>query len=483
MDATLYVGVTTLILSIIGIKEFFYRREVKFALVILFLAIFFSTENSISTFLYNHGIWGGTSITMNRINFVINFAFAFLGAYGISALKNSEFKLSIKPALWIVAGAIGIILGSFLSTQILKDWVFLAKEGLLADFEAMFDHIDISLKNLILPTAIAVLTLGIFMIAKWVKPIRKFIPIIFTIVLVAELFRFGWKFNTFSEPEFAYPETTLTNYLQRFPDDRVVAEADVVPANMWVPFKISSIAGYDGLYPLRMAKLLAVANADDIEAAPLSRWGILNKFNSRILDASGTRFVLATKMDKGVLSPNGTVNYLLQAPNLKEVFSQNSVVVLENQDSFPKAYLTSQVIKSSDKEMLHALVSKTFPLRSISLAEDLDFNNPITEPIKSEINYQQITNSHIQVKTISDQDAYLVVLDGFYPGWKAFIDGSKTTIYRTNFNFRGVLLSKGKHLVDFKYQPISLAYGTFISGISLLIIVFILTLSYLKKKN
>lgn len=482
MDATLYAGITTLLFSIIGLKDFFYRSEVKFALAVLVLAIFFSIENPVSAFLYNHGAWGGTSITMNRINFVINFAFAMLGAYGISALKNSEARISIKPAFWIMATATGIILGLFLSKYILDSWIFLAKEELLADFNNMYQHINISVNNLILPSGIAGVLLVILAAIKWIKSIRKFAQVIFITILIAELFRFGWKFNTFSEPEFAYPKTALTDYLQKFPNDRVVAEQNILPANMWVPFKISSIAGYDGLYPLRMAKLLAVANADDIDAAPHSRWGILNKFNSRILDASATRFILATKLDEGVLSPAGTVNYLLQTPDFKEIFSDNSIAVLENRNSFPRAYLTSQAKKASDQEMLRSLVNKSFPLETVSLTEDLDFNNPVTNPIESEVDYQQIANSHIQIKTISDQNAYLVVLDGYYPGWKAFIDGSETAIHRTNFNFKGIYLPQGKHTVRLRYQPISLLYGSLITGISVLIVIFILTIPALKKK-
>lgn len=481
MDATLYVGITTLLFAIIGVKEFFQKREIKFALTILILAIFFSIQNPISSFLYTHGVWGGTSITMNRINFVINFAIALLGAYGLSTIKNNESKINLKPSIWTLATYAGIILGIFLSRYHLNKWLFLVKGDLVGNFNDMFAHLNIALKNLILPGAIIFLLLIIFIVLKFIKPIRKIAPLIFTVILIAELFRFGWKFNVFSEPEFAYPSTNLTKYLQNFPDDRIVAEADVLPANMWVPFKISSIAGYDGLYPLRMAKVLAVANSDDIEAAPQPRWGTVNKFNSGILDATNTRFILATKLKEGVLSPEGKVNYLLQTPNLKEVYSDNFVAVLENQDRLPRAFITKQAIKATDSAMLAAMVDKTYPLETIALSENIDFSNPAAT-ISATADYNQINNSHIQVKTNSDQDGYLVVLDGFYPGWKAFIDGSETLINRTNFDFKGILLPKGNHIVDFYYQPKSIFYGAIISIISLVITIVGLSLPFIRRK-
>ena len=482
MDATLYAGVTTLLFAIVGVKEFFKNRVVIFAVAVFGLAALFSLENPISTFFYQMGVWGGTSITMNRVNFVMNFALAIMGAFGLSALTAPTYKFDLRPAFWVAAAAGGIVVGLFITQYILNQGLTTAKEIQMVDYNEMFKHVKVALNNLILPTLIAGGLLGSFTVLKFVKPLRKFAPALFILVLIAELFRFGWKFNTFSEPEFAYPQTDLTNYLQQFPNERFVAEGDVLPANMWVPFKISSIAGYDGLYPLRMAKLLAVANSDDPDAAPQPRWGTVNKFNSGILDATNTRFVLATQLKEGILNPEGSVNYLLQTPDLKEVYSDKFIAVLENQQSLPRAFVVGEVRKASDSAMLAAMIDKTYPLDATALSEGIDFRN--TEATVSvNIEYKQITNSHVQIKTRTDQDSYLVVLDGFYPGWKAFIDGSETMIHRTNYDFRGVLLPKGGHVVDFRYQPKSIVYGGIISGIAVLIVVGLLGIPALIRRR
>lgn len=487
MDFTLYTGVTTLVLAIIGVKEFFKKSEVKFAVIVFALAIFFSIQNPFSEFLYNNGVWGGTSITMNRINFLINFALAMLGAFGLSALIKQDFKFSLTPAIWIFAGAIGILAGLYFSRLHLNSWIFIAeyppsptKEALLGDFDNMLTHIKIAFKNLILPTTLTVCLLISFAVIKWIKYFRKFAPYIFILILVAELFRFGWKFNVFSEARFAFPKTPLSDYLQQFPNDRFAAEPDILPANMWVPFKISSMAGYDGLYPLKAAKILAVANTNNPAAAPQPRWGILQNFNSGVLDATNTKFILASKLEKGVLSPNGTVNYLLQTPNLKEVYSDNFIAVLENKDALPRAYLTAKAIQASDSGALHALMNKDFPLEQISLTESFSFANK-EGTVSGQVDYQQITNSHFKIKTQTDQDSFLVVLDGYYPGWKAFIDGTETLIHRTNYDFKGVVLPKGNHTVDLRYQPKSLFYGTLVTAFSILILILSLISSRLVK--
>jgi hypothetical protein len=47
----------------------------------------------------------------------------------------------------------------------------------------------------------------------------------------------------------------------------------------------------------------------------------------------------------------------------------------------------------------------------------------------------------------------LVLVDTWYPGWRAYVDGRPQPIYRVNIWFRGVFLDVGRHRVDFVYRP------------------------------
>ena len=48
---------------------------------------------------------------------------------------------------------------------------------------------------------------------------------------------------------------------------------------------------------------------------------------------------------------------------------------------------------------------------------------------------------------------YLVLLDSYYPGWHAYVDGSEVEILRANFAFRAVAVPPGKHRVEYIYRP------------------------------
>lgn len=47
--------------------------------------------------------------------------------------------------------------------------------------------------------------------------------------------------------------------------------------------------------------------------------------------------------------------------------------------------------------------------------------------------------------------------------WEAYVDGRRAKILNADYLFRGVALEKGKHLVEFRYEPMSLYTGSIIS--------------------
>jgi hypothetical protein len=74
----------------------------------------------------------------------------------------------------------------------------------------------------------------------------------------------------------------------------------------------------------------------------------------------------------------------------------------------------------------------------------------------------------------ADKDALLFMSDTYYPGWKAFVDGKETTIYRSNMAFRAIQVPKGHHRVLFRYMPFSFLLGLALSGIGMVLTVYIL---------
>ena len=69
-----------------------------------------------------------------------------------------------------------------------------------------------------------------------------------------------------------------------------------------------------------------------------------------------------------------------------------------------------------------------------------------------------------------NEPGFLILSEIWYPGWKAFDNGEETKIYRANFMFRSVYLDKGKHEIEFVFEPLTYRVGLWVSLITVILI-------------
>jgi len=67
-------------------------------------------------------------------------------------------------------------------------------------------------------------------------------------------------------------------------------------------------------------------------------------------------------------------------------------------------------------------------------------------------------------------DGHVVLLDSFYPGWHAEVDGRERPIRAADLAFRAVAVTPGRHTVRFFYRPTSVLAGGALSLAALLAI-------------
>ena len=99
---------------------------------------------------------------------------------------------------------------------------------------------------------------------------------------------------------------------------------------------------------------------------------------------------------------------------------------------------------------------------------------PIEDKIASKIDlneYVQIQNyspNRIDIDAISSSNAYLVLNELYYPGWKAYVDGIEAPILRADYLLRAVYLPSGRHKINFSYKPLTFIVGSIITFVTLL---------------
>ena len=80
--------------------------------------------------------------------------------------------------------------------------------------------------------------------------------------------------------------------------------------------------------------------------------------------------------------------------------------------------------------------------------------------------------------SVGDGGGFLVTGENYYPGWKAYVDGEETEIYKTDYLLMGVNVPSGEHTIEFRFQPRSVLVGMIgsVSGIFIWIILMIVVL-------
>jgi hypothetical protein len=149
------------------------------------------------------------------------------------------------------------------------------------------------------------------------------------------------------------------------------------------------------------------------------------------------------------------------------------LTVFENRFALSRAYLANnyQVIQD-DKAALEAIHQNESPWLSPVILEDDSptFSSAEFPTNPGSVRIREYGINEVELEVEADEPCLVVLTDGFYPGWKAFVDGDERPVLRANFLFRAVEVAPGSHSVVFRYMPASVLRGAIISLASLLLI-------------
>ncbi|MFH0775358.1 MAG: YfhO family protein [bacterium] len=158
-------------------------------------------------------------------------------------------------------------------------------------------------------------------------------------------------------------------------------------------------------------------------------------------------------------------------------YEDGKIISYKNSDSIARPFFVKKKRVIQDrKSILEYMKSPSFdPEKEVILEE---------EPKKSRIQNTEYRIQNTEIiryepnKVVIDVDAssdgFLFLSDTYYPGWKAYLDGKETKIYRANYYFRAVQVKEGKHRVEFRYFPKTFIIGLIGTGIFGIIIILLI---------
>jgi hypothetical protein len=185
------------------------------------------------------------------------------------------------------------------------------------------------------------------------------------------------------------------------------------------------------------------------------------------------------------------VKYIV-APQKDEQSGQQSSQVFPNPEALPRAFFVDSVEVAEPIKILENLKEGNFNPRNkvyvenqLSVAVDTLVEDTLS--IAAFVNILEKKNEYIKLEANATGNNFLFISEIYYkPGWKAFIDGKETEIIKSNYAFRGVVVPKGKHTVEFKYHSDNFELGKTLSlsaNILTLLLGFIAIFFYWKKRT
>ena len=271
-----------------------------------------------------------------------------------------------------------------------------------------------------------------------------------TLVLACDLLYSGRTCAPTIAAEQLFPETELTRFLEGLEQPcRIDAGTAGIASGLMAPYGIEEWLGYDGLYPERIITFQTRLGPDIWNAAkPLC----------------ATQYYL--------YDPRYEADFPLDAPGrFKHVTHLDGLDVYEDVEALPRAFLVGGIRTVRDaEEMFDAMASPGFEPKAEALvlaseAPERTATPSVTGGLGNATVTQRST-THVTVGVDALRDCVLVLADGYYPGWRAEIDGAPAEIFPAYYAFRGVVMPAGQHQVEFTYDPASYRVGLWISIVS-----------------
>lgn len=124
----------------------------------------------------------------------------------------------------------------------------------------------------------------------------------------------------------------------------------------------------------------------------------------------------------------------------------------ENPSVLPRIYAAQARFVMSEREaLLGVIATQDFKKESWIECNDCE----TLPPAKADITIERYDSGVIEFTVTTDKPTWVIVSESTFPGWKATIDGTPTTIYTANYLFQAVKIPEGEHHVALSYSDVA----------------------------
>ena len=427
-----------------------------------------------------------------RLRDVYALSVAILAGFGLERVLAEKAKLPLRAmmtALAVIAlASLLIIISSYAGLTVLKDKVIELGRGQVEamqgrpffsqSLEHYYRQVDIRYQKMLalfhprhvimyLPVLIGLLTCGL---SRWLTRVgqraRTWTGALLALIFL-DLFLVGAPYNPTIEPEQIFPTPEVIRFLQQDTEIfRIAGLGLTLMPNSGMVYHLSDARGFDAVAPKRYTDLFDRMAG----SVRITLFWLLEEADSPLLDLLNVKYIL-TQQELG---------------GKWELVYDDGMRVYRNRDAMPRAFIVHQAEYADNAaESLDRVTNGEFDFRESVILESapaVDLQPPATNTL-STATITAYQPDRVELETQSDSDGYLVLSDGYMPGWKAYLDGQPTPIFIADHAFRALWMPSGKHHVVLVYEPLSFRAGAAISMLTCGAMLAYLALASLNRKN
>jgi hypothetical protein len=309
---------------------------------------------------------------------------------------------------------------------------------------------------------------------KYTQPIQFFI----LFIIIIDLAYLDISLINFKDKEDIFYKTDLINYLESDKDKfRILDLAEAMPffekygTNSY-PLETLDVgfAKFDGLRSTNAIGRLII----DIPNNKIANFELLNLINVKYI-------ILPYSLEKeGYSLVYHSTIYPLNIWGKENVNSE--IFVYRNEKFLPRAFIVHAYHLETKTNMLSIMNASTSFREVVLLDEKPEINYTSKAACQTNVSIISISSTRAVFDTCLSEPGFLVFTDSYYPGWKAYIDGKETKVYRANYAFKAVVADAGQHEIIFEFKPTLFSKLSYLSIISFSLVILLLLVLIFRRK-
>lgn len=474
--APAYIGAIVFFLCVLAL--FHDKRKIKYAFlagaIISLLLSWGKNFSALTDFFINYVPFYDKFRAVSSIQVILELCIPVLAIMGLqSFFKHSENQK--KSLLYTSATAIGLVIliylfkGAFsFSSAIDGQIADMLNQGQDKTFGQGFvealkeDRMDLFKSDLLRSGFFMAITFGVLWFYLKGKLVQTTAVVIIGIFMVGDLFFIdknyvsndGKQFRSAREIDQPFEPTDADNQILK---DNSVFRVYELQGRLQgrTSYFHKSVGGYSAVRPRRYEQLF--------------NYHIDRQLNDlgKIIDPQ------TMQLTKSIPIMNAlNIKYLLLQTNDGESVAVTNPFINGN------AWFVSELksVNSADEEMKALGTIDTKHTATISTVEAVDVNLPksFSKDSLATIKLEEHLPNVVKYTSNNTQDGFAVFSENFYKGWKATIDGKETEIHRVNYVLRGLVIPKGKHTIEFKFEPQVVKTGSTIALVSSILMILVI---------